>query len=74
MPLANSPSPNFWEFTVSGSSTERLYGVYWSTNLVTGPWSSDGTLKTGTGVDLLLQVTNAPARNSTFYRTGVSLP
>jgi hypothetical protein len=60
-------------FTVSPTSTGRLYDIFWKTNLSDGAgWTAVGLNQAGSGAGLVLTVTNQVEAN--FYRTGVTLP
>lgn len=59
---------------IETTSTGRVYGISWTTNLLHEPqlWTGYPTETTGTGSSLIFLVTNdAPGR---IYRTGVRLP
>jgi hypothetical protein len=75
-PLVTQSNAPFGTFVlvVNPSSTGRVYGVRWTTNLVVNPqvWTLYGAEKTGTGSAVTFSVTNdLPGRT---YRTGVRLP
>ena len=61
-----------WLRVGAPTSTQRLYDVFWSTNLEAGQWNAEGRDQPGTGGEMLLPVTNLQACR--FYRTGVALP
>jgi WD40 repeat protein len=69
----NSSGAGVQSFTVSPTSTGRLYDVYWKTNLLQdATWAPVGLNRAGTGTNLALVVTNNLDAN--YYRTGVALP
>ncbi|MBN1673348.1 MAG: VWA domain-containing protein [Kiritimatiellae bacterium] len=64
-----------WQFTVDNTLTDRVYDVWWCTNLVEGNWQKVNLDRTGTGGEITLTVTNDPsARPNCFYSTGVTRP
>ena len=67
-------TPWGWEFRIGESSSERLYDVLWTENLLNGEWLRLGTSRTGNGTGLLLSVTNRVDRAKGYYRTRVRLP
>jgi len=62
------------ELIISQTVTGRVYGTYWSTNLMNAPqwWMPWGVEQTGTGSALLF--TLPTELNETYLRTGVRLP
>jgi hypothetical protein len=62
-----------WQFTVPVTSTDRLYTVQWSTNLLLGAWTNSGISSPGNGADLMLSFSNAPSVPKAYYRLGVQL-
>jgi hypothetical protein len=64
-----------WQFALDGTSMDRLYDVWWSTNLLrTNWWHSFLGGRRGTGGQLVLSVTNHPRRSHCFYRPAASAP
>jgi len=56
------------------TTNSRVYGIWWTTNLLAAPqtWTALGATTPGTGSPVTLSVTSdVPVR---FYRTGVALP
>jgi hypothetical protein len=71
--LANPP-PGALVLVVDPTSTARVYGVRWTTNLLDNPqlWTLYPPERIGTGSNVTFTVTNdVPGRS---YRTGVRLP
>jgi hypothetical protein len=57
------------------TTNSRIYDVWWSTNLISGPWTAAGLnvpgQANGSAVDLCVSSTNHVLR---FYRTGIRVP
>lgn len=71
---ATNPPERVISLIVNPSSTARMYGVLWTTNLLDEPqiWTLYPPEKPGTGEAVEFSITNdAPERS---YRTGVRLP
>jgi hypothetical protein len=72
--VLTNPPLGTMELVVDPTSTGRVYGVRWTTNLLNVPqlWTLYPPEKIGTGSAVVFTVTNeVPGR---FYRTGVRLP
>lgn len=61
-----------WLRVGAPTSTQRLYDIFWSTNLQQGHWNACGLDQPGNGGEMLLPVTNLQAVR--YYRTGVVMP
>jgi len=71
--VTTNPPPGTMMMMVNPSSTARVYGVLWTTNLGANPqmWTLYPPEKTGTGSAVTFVITNeVPGR---MYRTGVRL-
>ena len=74
MVVVTNPPVGTMVLVVDPTSTARVYGVRWTTNLLAVPqiWTLVPPEKTGTGSAVTFTVTNdGPGR---IYRTGVRLP
>lgn len=74
MVVVTNPPLGTMVLMVEPTSTARVYGIRWTTNLLSNPqiWTLIPPEKTGTGSAVSFTVTNdAPGR---IYRTGVRLP
>ena len=74
MVVVTNPPAGAMVLVVNPTSTARVYGVRWTTNLLSIPqlWTLVPPEKTGTGAAVSFTVTNdGPGR---IYRTGVRLP
>jgi hypothetical protein len=72
--VVTNPPLGTMVLVVNPSSTARVYGVHWTTNLIRNPqlWTLIPPEKTGTGSAVSFTVTNnLPGRT---YRTGVRVP
>lgn len=72
--VLTNPPGGIVSLVVDPSSTARVYGAFWTTNLLAAPqvWTLYPPEKTGTGSAVSFSVTNdVPGRS---YRTGVRLP
>ena len=63
-----------WHTDFGPTSTGRLYGLYWKTNLIPEilPWTSYVSSVQGSGGNLIFTVTNVAPQG--LYRAGVKLP
>ncbi len=67
--------PDGFLYRITGTSTGRLYDIFWKTNLLDAatPWQFSGYSRLGTG-GVLEIVTNMPTVDVLFLRSGARLP
>ncbi len=72
--VSNAPAGTI-QVVINPSSTGRVYGMYWTTNLSLPPelWTLYPPERAGTGSAVGFAVTN-PASAGAYFRTGVRLP